>query len=82
LPISACCVGSGYSRGTQIREWCRKKSVRGEALDWRTYAFAGLQALIATGLSLERECERIEMLAAKVAELQPPRVSRSRWMQT
>jgi phage terminase large subunit GpA-like protein len=56
--------------------------VRGEALDCRVYAFAALQALIAMGLSLDRECERIEMLAARVPNQQPPRASYSRWTNT
>lgn len=72
---------TAYSGGVPIREWRRKKGVRGEAVDCRVYAFAALQALIAMGLWLDRECERIEMLAAKVRDQQPPRVSYSRWMQ-
>jgi phage terminase large subunit GpA-like protein len=71
-----------YSRGTPIREWRRKKGVRGEALDCRAYAFAALQALVAMGLSLERECERIEMLTASTGERAAQRVSYSRWMNT
>ena len=69
-----------YSRGTPIREWRRKKGVRGEALDCRVYAVAGLQALIAMRPSLERECERIEMLVAKTGPQAPPKVSYSRRM--
>lgn len=71
-----------YSRGVLVREWRRKKGVRGEVLDCRVYAFAALQALIAMGLSLERQCERGEMLATKSGGQQPPRVSYSRWMRT
>lgn len=70
-----------YSRGVPVREWRWKKGVRGEALDCRVYALAALQALTSMGLSLDRECERIEMLAARVLD-QQPRVSYSRWMQT
>lgn len=64
-----------------VREWRRRKGVRGEALDCRVYAFAGLQPLIAMGLSLDRECERIEMMPARAADPQPSRVSYSQWMQ-
>ena len=63
------------------RQARRKGGVRGEALDCRVYAFAALQALAAMGLSLDRECERIEMLAAKAGLQAPPRVSYSKWMQ-
>jgi phage terminase large subunit GpA-like protein len=56
---------TSYSRGTPVREWRRKKGVRGEALDCRVYAFAALEALASRSLSLERGCERAEMLAAK-----------------
>ena len=70
-----------YSRGVPVLEWRRRKDVRGKALDCRTYAFAAVQAVIAMGLSLDRECERMGIPAAKVPSEQPPRVSHSRWMQ-
>jgi phage terminase large subunit GpA-like protein len=64
-----------------VREWRRKKEMRGEALDCRVYAFAALQALISMGLSLDREAERIEVLAAHAHSPAARRVARSRWMQ-
>lgn len=69
------------SRGVPVREWRRKKGVRGEVLDCRTYAFAALQALIAMGISLEQKCERIEMMAAKSGERAAPRITYSRCVQ-
>jgi phage terminase large subunit GpA-like protein len=63
-----------------VREWRRKKGVRGEALDARVYGFAAIQALISMGLSLERECERIEATAVRAAA-PAVRVAHSRWMQ-
>jgi len=62
------------------RQARRKGGVRGEALDCRVYAFAALQALAAMPLSLDRECERIEMKAARINEHQSPRVTYSRWI--
>lgn len=70
-----------YSRGAPVREWRRKKATRGEALDCRVYAFAALQALISMGLSLDREAERLEALAANAHPPAAGRVARSRWMQ-
>jgi len=72
---------TNWSRGVPIREWRRTKDVRGESLDCRVYAFAALQALAPIGLSLERECERIESLATRAGHQTPPRVSHSPWMQ-
>lgn len=72
---------TSYARGVPVREWRRKKGARGEALDARVYSFAALQALISMGLSLERECERVEATAARPAAPES-RVTHSRWMQT
>ena len=62
------------------RQARRKGGVRSEALDCRVYAFVVLQACASMGLSLEHECERTGMLAAKAHAQQAPRVSYSRWM--
>lgn len=79
--------GVGLLRSSRARfaaaraQWRRKKGVRGEALDCRVYAIAALQALASMGLSLERECERVEAMAARCPAQESPRVSYSRWMQ-
>ena len=48
-----------YSRGTPVREWKRKKGVRAEVLDARCYSYAALCGLVAMGLRLDAEAERI-----------------------
>jgi phage terminase large subunit GpA-like protein len=72
---------TAHSHGAPAREWRRKEGTRGEALDCRVYAFAALQALISMGLSLDREAERIQTLAADAYPPATIRVARSRWMQ-
>lgn len=78
-PVSRQCISNLAKRGVPVCEWRRKKGVRGEALDGRVYAFAALQPLASTGLSLDRGCERSETLTASVLDQQPPRVSYGRW---
>ena len=73
-------VAAATERGRAQREARRKGGGRGEALDCRVYACAPLQTRASMGLSLERGCERAEMLAAKAHAQQAPRVSYSRWM--
>jgi phage terminase large subunit GpA-like protein len=80
--VSSQCISNLAKRGVPVREWRRKKGVRGEPLDCRVYSFAALQALASMGLSLERECERIETLTATTGERAAQRVSYSRWMNT
>lgn len=70
-----------YSRGAPIREWRRKRGTRGEALDCRVHALAALKALISMGLSLDREVERLDALAARFLPPTVPRIARSRWIQ-
>ncbi|MCC6394701.1 MAG: phage terminase large subunit family protein [Bryobacterales bacterium] len=70
-----------YSRGAPAREWRRKRGTRGEALACRVYAFPTLQVLILMGLSLDREAERLQTLAANVQPWAANRVARNRWMQ-
>jgi len=53
----------------------------GEWRPSRVYAFATLQALISMGLSLDREADLLETLAANVQSPAMNRVASSRWMQ-
>ncbi|MGC8761512.1 MAG: terminase gpA endonuclease subunit [Bryobacteraceae bacterium] len=83
-----------YSRGTPVREWKRKKGLRAEVLDARCYSYAALCGLVAMGLRLDVEAERIEALrpepqAGGLARRNTPseaaperKVFRSQWMQT
>ena len=73
---------TAYSKGQPIREWRSKKGVRHEALDARVYAYAALRALVAMGLVLDAEVDRVAPHGRPVGELRPtlPRVSHSRWM--
>ena len=54
-----------YSRGMPVREWKRKKGVRAEVLDARCYSYAALCGLVAMGLRLDAEAERIGALRPK-----------------
>jgi len=68
-----------YSSGRPFRRWRRKPSVRNESLDCRVYSFAALQGLIALGVRLESEQQRLEsFLPERRANQQ--RVSRSAFM--
>jgi phage terminase large subunit GpA-like protein len=81
-----------YSRGTPVREWKRKKGLRAEVLDARCYAYAALCGLVAMGLRLDAEAERIAALRPEASEKSaggsraPARavreVRRSRWLET
>ncbi|MBF0263298.1 MAG: phage terminase large subunit family protein, partial [Magnetococcales bacterium] len=42
-----------------IREWKKRDGDRNEALDCRVYSMAALQGLVAMGLMLNKEAERI-----------------------
>jgi phage terminase large subunit GpA-like protein len=82
---------TSYSRGVPVREWRRKKGVRGEVLDARTYAYAALCGLVSMGLRLDAEADRIaalrpapegeERTAAPSALMPARKVLRSRWLE-
>jgi phage terminase large subunit GpA-like protein len=83
---------TSYSRGVPVREWRRKKGVRGEMLDARTYAYAALCGLVSMGLRLDAEADRIATLrpvsegedrtAAPSAATPARKVLRSRWLES
>ncbi|MBF0142862.1 MAG: phage terminase large subunit family protein [Magnetococcales bacterium] len=52
-------ITTRFHRGRPIREWKKRDGDRNEALDCRVYAMAALQGLIAMGLQLNREAERL-----------------------
>lgn len=54
-----------YRKGRPHREWVRKKGCRAEALDCRSYAYAGLHALVSMGLRLDAEADRVAALVPK-----------------
>jgi phage terminase large subunit GpA-like protein len=80
-----------YSRGTPVREWRRKKGVRGEVLDARVYSYAALCGLVSMGLRLDAEADRIASLRPEAAvsgleSNRPParpvrEIRRSRWLE-
>jgi len=78
---------TSYARGVPVREWRRKKGVRGEVLDARTYAYAALCGLVSMGLRLDAEADRIAALRlAAASEAKPAapvrKVLRSRWLES
>jgi phage terminase large subunit GpA-like protein len=48
-----------YSHGRPYQVYVKRRGVRNEALDLRVYAYAALQGLMAMGLKLNRESDRI-----------------------
>jgi phage terminase large subunit GpA-like protein len=48
-----------YSHGRPYQVYVKRRGVRNEALDLRVYAYAALQGLMAMGLKLNREYDRI-----------------------
>ena len=52
-------ITTRFHRGRPIREWKKRDGDRNEALDCRVYAMAALQGLVAMGLQLNREAERL-----------------------
>jgi phage terminase large subunit GpA-like protein len=78
---------TSYARGVPVREWRRKKGVRGEALDARTYSYAALCGLVSMGLRLDAEADRIAALGPAQEEPKTPvaparKVLRSRWLES
>jgi phage terminase large subunit GpA-like protein len=78
---------TSYARGVPVREWRRKKGVRGEVLDARTYAYAALCGLVSMGLRLDAEADRIAALRPVAAREDKPaapvrKVLRSRWLES
>ncbi|MGQ9686259.1 MAG: phage terminase large subunit family protein, partial [Thiobacillaceae bacterium] len=83
---------TSYARGVPVREWRRKKGMRGEVLDARIYAYAALCGLVSMGLRLDAEADRMAALApaaegeekaAMPAAVAPARkLLRSRWLES
>ena len=83
---------TSYARGVPVREWRRKKGVRGEVLDARTYAYAALCGLVSMGLRLDAEADRMAALrpaaegeerTAAPSTVTPARkLLRSRWLES
>jgi len=81
---------TSYARGVPVREWRRKKGVRGEVLDARVYAYAALCGLTSMGLRLDAEADRIaalrpaadgeDKIAAPAVAVR--KVLRSRWLES
>ncbi|WP_206156878.1 phage terminase large subunit family protein [Candidatus Roseilinea sp. NK_OTU-006] len=57
-------VKTTYSRGRPVRVWERRKGCRAEALDCAVYAYAALHGLMHHGVHLDREAERLSLLAS------------------
>jgi phage terminase large subunit GpA-like protein len=82
---------TSYARGVPVREWRRKKGVRGEVLDARIYAYAALCGLVSMGLRLDAEADRIAALrlaaegeekTAAPAAAPARKLLRSRWLES
>lgn len=81
-------VVTRFERGRPIRLWQpRREGERNEALDTTVYAMAALHGLIGMGLRLNAEADAIGTAPAKGAPAparpaEPPRVIRSRWLES
>lgn len=51
-----------FSKGFRFVEWVKPEKARNEAFDCRVYAYAALQGLIALGVVLNREANRVAAL--------------------
>jgi phage terminase large subunit GpA-like protein len=73
-----------YPRGRLVREWVKDPGVRNEALDCRVYAYAALHGLVAMGVRLADEAQRIAELPLFMQTPRPPAAPttiRSKWME-
>ncbi len=64
-----------YHFGFAKHEWRLGADKRNEALDCRVYAYAGLQSLLTSGLSLNKWCENFEAMQQRQARAQRPAVT-------
>ncbi|MBF0147278.1 MAG: phage terminase large subunit family protein [Magnetococcales bacterium] len=64
-------VSTRYVKGRPIREWKKKDSDRNEGLDCRVYAMSALQGLVAMGLQLNKEADRILEMPLKDVDGKP-----------
>ncbi|MBF0626109.1 MAG: phage terminase large subunit family protein [Magnetococcales bacterium] len=60
-------ITTRFHRGRPIREWKKRDGDRNEALDCRVYGMAALQGLVAMGLQLNKEADRLLEIPMKDA---------------
>jgi phage terminase large subunit GpA-like protein len=61
-----------YHFGFAKHEWRLEEGKRNEALDCRVYAYAGLHSLLASGLPLNKFCEKFEAMQRRQSPQQRP----------
>jgi phage terminase large subunit GpA-like protein len=61
-----------YHFGFAKHEWRLEEGKRNEALDCRVYAYAGLHSLLASGLPLNKFCEKFDAMQRRQSPAQKP----------
>jgi phage terminase large subunit GpA-like protein len=61
-----------YHFGFAKHEWRLEEGKRNEALDCRVYAYAGLHSLLASGLPLNKFCEKFDAMQRRQSPAQQP----------